>query len=97
MGITPQIAKDPFGPTEGPLGVDNPVVAVQLLEQLLKRAWIAQRPDAARQRELPSSIRSLQTGQEPAAKQLAKDPHGQQALSSRPTQARESSATNRAG
>jgi len=76
--ITPQIAKHLRDAAKRPLGVDDPVLAIQLLEQELKRSGIPQMPDAAGERELPGLVGLLQTGQKLAAEQLAEDLDRQQ-------------------
>lgn len=82
MRIATQIAKDLGGAAKGPLGVDDPLAAIQRIQQLLKCMGIVEVRDAASERQLPHLIHRLQGCQELAAEQLAQHFHGQEILAS---------------
>ncbi len=72
MGIRTEIAQGVYGSSEGPLGVDDPVVAEQDSKPGGEAAWFRERCKVAVELELAFAERGLQAGEELAAKNAAK-------------------------
>ena len=56
MGITAQVAKDLFGTTKGPLGVDDPIPPIQVIQPATKPTRIGQNSSTTSQPESPGLL-----------------------------------------
>ena len=76
MGVAAEIVQHLHRTTEGLLGIDDPVVAVQAAEEFGELLGIGEsgcRPGAAK---LVATVKTFQAGEELAAKDAAEDLHG---------------------
>ncbi len=76
MGVAAQVAQHLHGPTEGGLGIDDPVVAVHPSEEFGELPGIGESGGWAGAAELVATVKTLKTSQELAAKDAAEDLHG---------------------
>ncbi len=76
MGVAAEIAQHLQGTTEGLLGIDDPVVAVQAAEEFCELLRIGESGGGAGAAELVAAVETFQTGEELAAKDAAEDLHG---------------------
>jgi hypothetical protein len=77
MGVATQIAQHLQGTTEGRLGIDHPVVAVQTPNQFRELLGVGQRCGGTSAVSFFAAVEVFQTSQEFSTKDAAKDLHGQ--------------------
>jgi hypothetical protein len=73
-----QIMKNMFWPSEGPLGIDHPVMMKERSQEGVKCFFIGEVSDASREGELSVTKGALQAGDELAAKHSAQHFHGEE-------------------
>ena len=73
MGVAAQIAQHLHGPTEGGLGIDHPVVAVQAAHESSELLRIREGGGGSVATQLVAAVQTFQTGDELAAKDAARD------------------------
>jgi hypothetical protein len=76
MGVTTEIAQYLQRPTEGLLGIDDPVVAVQAAEEFGKLLRIGESGCRTGAAKLVATVKTFQAGEELAAKDAAEDLYG---------------------
>ena len=76
MGVAAEITQHLHGSTEGGLGIDDPIVAVQAAEELCELLRIGQTGGRTGAAKLVATVKTFQTGQELAAKDSAEDLDG---------------------
>ncbi len=80
MRVASQIFQDLLGTAEGAFGVNHPVLADRLIEQLFERSGVRERLEMAEELELARLIEGLQPRHEFATKHSAEDTHGKKKL-----------------
>src|SRR5207302_8707297 len=75
MGVAAKIAQHLHGSTEGGLGIDDPVVAVQAAEEFCELPWIGESGGRAGTAEWVAAVQTFQAGEELATKDAAEDLH----------------------
>ena len=76
MGVAAEIAQHLHGSTEGGLGIDDPVVAVQSTDEFGELLRIGQSGCRTGAAKLVAAVKAFQAGEELAAKDAAEDLHG---------------------
>jgi hypothetical protein len=76
--VSTEIAQDLGWATEGRLGVDQPVLTVQLSQKSTEVFWISPRGGWSSAAQVFAAMEPLQTGEELAAEYAAKDLHRQE-------------------
>ena len=76
MGVTAEIAQYLQGSTEGLLGIDDPVVAVQAAHEFCELPRIGESGGGAGAAELVTAVQTFEAGEELAAKDAAEDLYG---------------------
>ena len=78
MGVCAEIAQYMFRSSEGPLGVNDPVVAEQHTQPRSEGAWLRKVREAAAELELTSMECVAKSGDELAAEDTAEHADGQE-------------------
>ena len=76
MGVAAEIAQYLQGTTEGLLGIDDPIVAVQAAHKFRKLLRVGQRGGGTVATHLVAAVQTFQAGEELAAKDAAEDLYG---------------------
>ena len=76
MSVAAEIAQHLQGPTEGLLGIDDPVVAVQAAEEFGELLRIGESGCRTGAAKLVAAVKTFQAGEELAAKDAAEDLYG---------------------
>jgi len=76
MGVAAEITQPLHGSTEGGLGIDDPIVAVQSAEEFGELLRIGESGGGAGAAELVATVKTFQAGEELAAKDAAEDLYG---------------------
>jgi hypothetical protein len=76
MSVAAEIAQHLQGPTEGLLGIDDPVVTVQAANEFGELLRIGESGCGTGAAKLVATVQPFQTGEELAAKDAAKDLYG---------------------
>ena len=75
MGIAAEITQHLYGPAEGGLGVDDPIVAMQSSQKFSELLRVGQSGCRAGAAKLVATVKAFQTGEELAAKHAAQHFH----------------------
>ena len=76
MSVAAEIAQHLQGPTEGLLGVDDPVVTVQAANEFCELLRIGESGGRTGAAKLVATVKTFQAGEELAAKDATEDLHG---------------------
>ena len=76
MSVAAEIAQHLQGPTEGGLGIDDPIVAVQAAHKFRKLLRVGQRGGGTVATQLVAAVQTFEAGEKLAAKDAAKDLDG---------------------
>ena len=78
VGVAGQVMKNMFWPSEGPLGIDHPVMTKEGAQEGAEGFFIGEVSDASRKGELSVTKGALQAGDELTAKHAAEHFHGEE-------------------
>jgi hypothetical protein len=76
MGVAAEITQHLYGSTEGGLGIDDPIVAVQSADEFSELLRVGQTGCRTGAAKLVATVKTLQAGEELAAKDAAEDLDG---------------------
>ena len=76
MGVAAEITQHLYGSTEGGLGIDDPIGAVQSADEFTELLGVGQTGCGTGATELVATVKTFQAGEELAAKDAAEDLDG---------------------
>ena len=78
MRVAGQVVEDMFGPSEGPFGIDHPILTEQGPQKSMEGFWFADSFETSGKEQFPITESMLEAGNELAAEYAAQHLHRQE-------------------